>query len=309
MRDQRRKANILGTEYIAYAEWTLRQARPAMDKFTQKILPAEFAKAMHAIDYNDDDSLYDFTHFLYRPNFVPIKIGTVGRNSVILIPEPAQLHQHDMSDEIYGSVQDSRPSVSPSILGIWNDWSSFEVGQHPDVSKVSKSDGSDHTTTEPPRPSCSSGSLEVFQQLGLLYWEDIGSKSGLKPSNYILVTNVYDDSIWVIWRKYIKDQNTAEEDLAKDVWQDEYAMFPGMPTEEGLKETIIYAMVAENWDSLEPPSDDALLFSHIFPAPPSGNPIEEPILVSACRTAQGGIRRLNDARSMPPRPQRAWVKK
>ena len=230
-----------------------------------------------------------------RPNIIPIVIGHVGQTVIQLLPEPLQLHPYEQPEDGPNDIRDLRPFVPTCVLGVWSDSVSFRRGQYSDDY------GSDDLRAEPVRAS---GSLEVFQQLGLLYSKKFGSQDEFRATNYVLVTEVYDDSIWVVWRKYIMDQNTAERDLAKDVWQGDYAVFPGMATGEGERETIIYAKVAQNWNSLQPSPDTTLGFSKIRYAPSVRNPFPEPTLVLAKRTDQGGIRRENDFRSMPPRPER-----
>jgi len=118
-------------------------------------------------------------------------------------------------------------------------------------------------------------------------------------SNYVLVQNVYDDSIWVLWRKYRFYIDSADVGLAKDMLgPSAYAMFPGT---EDLEETIIYAKIADHWDMLA--SDTPLEFSRVCRAPSAGNRIEEPLVVWVVRTKEGGLRRLNDFRTMRPRKQ------
>jgi len=294
--DQKRNAAVLGGEYPAYAAWILEQEAAKQVEFNKEIKADRFAVSMRSIDYNSDKSLYDFEQFLLRPHIHPITIGYVGQTLIKLAPEPYQLDTHSLDQESEGIVDDNRASVSCSILGLWSDSSSLRRGQYSDEGYAS-----DDTLEKPVQRS-----LEGFQQLGLLYWQRLGSQEDFQPSNYVLVTSVYDDSIWVIWRKFIMDQNTAEEDLAKEVWQGDYAVFPGMTAEEGERETVIYAKLADNWDSLRPSPDTALGLTRINHAPSSRNPNPEPTLVRAVRTVQGGIRRLNDFRSMLPRPKRSW---
>ena len=111
------------------------------------------------------------------------------------------------------------------------------------------------------------------------------------------MANVYDDSLWVLWRKYIKNTETNEKLLAKNHFPAPYAIFPGTPSEQGEREPIIYARIADNWGSLR--ADTCLRFDKVLRA--VGN--QEPILVLARRTAEGGIRRTNDFRPMQQRPR------
>ena len=106
--------------------------------------------------------------------------------------------------------------------------------------------------------------LEAFQQLGLLYAKPRGSDD-FAGSNYVLVTSVYDDSIWVLRRKYIRNLDTLNDEIAKAVWPYTYGLFPGRPSEQSIRETIIYARIANNWDSLQPSPDWVLQFLFYSP--------------------------------------------
>ena len=145
--------------------------------------------------------------------------------------------------------------------------------------------------------------LECFHQLGGLEYCNVDEAAESRiyddwhKSNYVLVRNVDDDSIWVLWRKYRYAEGSADLVLAKDVFDaDEYAVFPGM---RGLEETIIYAKIADHWNLLDASLD--LGFSRIFRASSSRNRVEEPVVVLVVRTKEGGLRRLNDYRIMGPR--------
>ena len=124
---------------------------------------------------------------------------------------------------------------------------------------------------------------------------DFNLASGWDPSNYVLIANVQDDSIWILWKKFILSHETAEYEQAKDVWPGPYAVFPGMP----VYESVICAKLANSWDDLNPNAN--LRLTKIARAPSARNKIKEPMLVSAMRTPQGGVRRHNDYRSMGPR--------
>ena len=137
----------------------------------------------------------------------------------------------------------------------------------------------------------------MFQQLGLLdasrpktTRENLEGKE-CKQTNYALVCNVYDDSTWVLWRKLILYPGTTNYSLAKDLWPEEYAVFPGI---EG--ETAVFAKLADDWDQLGPGTD--LRLSRIFRALSSRKQVEEPFLMGAVRTKEGGIRRENDFRAI-----------
>lgn len=88
---------------------------------------------------------------------------------------------------------------------------------------------------------------------------------------------------------------TAEYEPAKDVWPDRYAVSPGMPVDESVN----YARIADSCDDLS--RSAKLRLTRIARAPSFRNKVEEPILVAAVRTLQGGIRGYNDFRDMGPR--------
>ena len=144
----------------------------------------------------------------------------------------------------------------------------------------------------------------MFQQLGAIFEKQADSPEEFRDSNYVLVTSVYDDSIWVLWRKYVTDGESRQPLLAKDWWAGSngymgrygYAEFPGMLTMEGERESVIYAKIANSWDSLQ--ADIELRFENLYRVSSKGNGWDpEPVLVLANRTLEGGIRRQNDFRS------------
>lgn len=78
---------------------------------------------------------------------------------------------------------------------------------------------------------------------------------------------------------------TAEYELAKDEWPGGYAVSTGMP----VNETVNYARLADSWNDLNPSITTSLRLARILRALSARNKTEEPILVPAKRTPQGGI--------------------
>ena len=139
-------------------------------------------------------------------------------------------------------------------MGLWDSPIAYRQGEHLDEGFFE----AEPITRATPRAS-SSGPvrLEVFQQLGLLYWKKFAPGEEYQPgedkfqgSNYVLVTNVYDDSIWVLWNSRPMNQHTGRREPAKDrpQLQANYAIFPG--TEGPMAFTVIYAKIADSWDKI-----------------------------------------------------------
>ena len=241
-----------------------------LSKWNRKVDPDQFANMMKSIDYNSDRALREFSNFIAGPNVKPITIGHVGETIIQLYAGDHHLSAHELPDDAWGDVDENRAMASISVLGLWEDASQLRRGHQPDEGNASDGTSSSASATD-------TGSLEVFLQLGLLAYREPGSKDDFESSNYVLVTSVYDDSIWVLWRKYILDENTLDMDLASDVWQGDYAVFPGTPTVDMVRETIIYARIADNWADLQPSAGKALRFSHIRHASSTCDSRPEPI--------------------------------
>lgn len=242
----------LGADYQAYADWLIDFSSTALESKAcqQPVNPAALATELLTEDYSSWNSIYDFAWFLRRPKIEPIVLGKIGDTCIKFsaLPEILEPHEqemvepHDQGDVDVGT-QDPRPHVDGSVLGLWSDHKSLPAGRHSDEGYGSS--GSIHRVPTQEAP------LEAFQQIGLLYSCKISSAGadpmtyeGWTESNYVLVINIQDDSIWVIWRKFVLDPNTGTYGLAKEIWRGPYAIFPDME-EEG--ETIIYAKVADNW--------------------------------------------------------------
>lgn len=254
-----------------------------------------------SIDFDSSHSIGEFEDFNSRPNKVPINIGRVGNTLIRLCAEPALLKPHELEPEDPDLVDDRsadrRAVVAPTVLGLYGDTMAYHVGRRSDEGCSSKG-----TIQPEPVPQAP---LEVLHQLGGIEFlspsesTESNKQQQWQKSNYVLVQNVYDDSIWVLWRKYRFYIDDADVGLAKDIWTPSpYAMFPGL---ENLDETIIYAKIADHWDMLD--YEAPLKFSRVCRAPSAQNRIEEPLVVSAVRTKEGGLRRSNDFRVMRPRRQ------
>lgn len=263
--------------------------------FFEKITPAQFREKLVALDYNKPESIHDFHTLLNKPNIFPIVIGKVGSEVLQLCAEPSQLESHPQDELI--DVNDGRATLDSVILGLWDQLQDCLNGKHSNEGSATEDHPSQSTIA-------AQAPLETFLQLGLLYSRpdssitaktDLNRESGWDSTNYVLVANTQDDSIWVLWKKFILSHETAEYELAKDVWPYGYAVFPGMPVDE----TVIYARLADRWDDLNPSAD--LHLARIVRAPSARNGVEETMLVSAMRTPQGGIRRYNDFRAIGPR--------
>ena len=186
-----------------------------------------------------------------------------------------------------------------SALGLWGDQEAFRRGIHSDEGSQSG---------EPTyRTPAAQAPLEVFRQIGLLYSSssssmsphtDLDGEEGWRASNYVLVVNIYDRSIWVLWRNFVHYLDSCEHGLAKQICPGEYAVFPGM---EGVGESVISARLADSWESLDPGPHTTLRLKRVYPEHSAGYQMEEPALSSARWTAQGGIRRENDFRAMGTR--------
>ncbi|KAL6714228.1 hypothetical protein ACLMJK_007651 [Lecanora helva] len=304
------EVKILGSEYDLYLSYKCEQNRQQALAWAQPVTKAQFAAALKSLDYNSHLSLFEFRQLLLRPNFEHIVIGRVQNTLLKLILCPSELEDHyfsqymnqedpDEGEEDEEGEQDTRASVSVSVLGLWQDYASYRRGDRSDEGYYSES--SESTLVHPqgfPK------GLEVFQNLGLLFAKDMNKPGKFAETNYVLVASVYDDSLWVIWRKYIKDD--GQRLLAKDYWPGAYCAFPGIDPEGFEVGTVMYAKIADNWDSLNPSATTTLRFRQITHAPSKRNQLaSEPNFVAAVRTPQGGIRRQNDFRSMQPRAKRA----
>jgi len=290
----------LGDEYDSYRVWLRGPTELAQIRFFARVTPSQHQETLLSVDYDSSHSIFDFQQFNSRPNKVPINIGRVGSTSIRLCAEPALLQAHELEPEetdlVDDSVADRRAMMPETIRGLYDDTMSYRIGKQPD-------EGSSEQATW--RELMPQAPLEVFHQLGgveLLSPSESteSNKQQLwEKSNYVLVQNMYDDSICVLWRKHRFYLDSADVGLAQDMLgPSAYAMFPGT---EDLGETIIYAKIADYWDMLA--SDISLEFSPICRAPSAGNRIEEPLVVWVVRTKEGGLRRLNDFRTMRPRKQ------
>ena len=210
-----------------------------------------------------------------------IVIGTHCGTLLQLAREPGQLDPYGRGDGD-DTIDDRRMMLGHSALGLWSDQKAFRRGIHSD--KGSQSGEPTYRTPAVQAP------LEVFHQIGLLYSSssssmslhtDLDGEEGWRASIYVLVVNVYDRSIWVLWRKFVHYPDSCEHGLAKQTWLGEYAVFPGM---EGVGESVISARLADSWESLDPGPHTSLRLKRVYP-----------------EHSAGVVRRENDSRAMGTR--------
>ena len=284
--------------------------RKKLEERWKVVSPARFAHAIRGVRYDDAQSILDFELLLHRPNITPIDIGYIpARKStapvthITMAPDPGQLDVHLVpTPEDLGKAPDYRAPVSDTILGLWETPNAHRVGHHSDEGYGSGDSG------PRPVPWKDQNHLEVFQQLGLLcYKKDVINQTNTrKPeaSNYVLVKNIYDNSIWVIWNSRPMNSDSGLREPAIDVprLRHNYAIFPG--TEGDMAFRILYGKLADNWTQIPGKGQAIPAFQHVryrtLSRTPDQTPDPEPVLVSARRTPQGGIRREGDLRSMAP---------
>lgn len=228
-----------------YQNWLFKIADQEQRNYFAKITREDFQRALLSVDYDRRRSICKFDDFMQRPNIDPTSIGIVHGTRIRLCPEPNILSFDEMEDD--DPSTDARMTLPEIILGIYADKASYRAG------KLSEEGYSSEEMTR--RTPASQAPLECFHQLGGLEYCNVDEAAESRicddwhKSNYVLVRNVYDDSIWVLWRKYRYAEGSADLVLAKDVFDaDEYAVFPGM---RGLEETIIYAKIADHWNLLD----------------------------------------------------------
>ena len=118
-----------------------------------------------------------------------------------------------MTDLIDDSVADRRAMMPETIL--YDDTMSYVIGTQSD--EGCSSEGATQRESVPQAP------LEVFHQLGRVEFlspsesTESNKQQLLEKSNYVLVQNVYDDSICVLWRKHRFYLDSADVGLAKDM--------------------------------------------------------------------------------------------
>ena len=252
----------LGEEYPQFSQWIMSRAKVSVNDHNRRVDRIEFDKALCELDYNSDQAINDFEQLLTGSGLPLIELGFVEKNigehisrtTIILHPEAFQL---EIEEEVGEQILDERNSIT-SLLGLYDDVTTLRQGRHSGEGFIG---GTDDETARLEKEAIEDqdGPLEVFQQLGLLYWKKKdASDVEIQPSNYVLVTNAYDDSIWIIWRKYFIEPVSCERLLAKEHWPSEFAVFPGMPEEQGEVDTIACARVARNWTELDPSTDTRL---------------------------------------------------
>lgn len=196
------------TDFHEWLRWQMDLDVKRWTASRKQIMPDEFTQAFHSLNYNSSNPLAQFSDFLGRPNFYPIDIGSIRDpqggdidTHIALLPAPARLDMHP-APEHHAILPDYRTHIADnSILGFWDTPTDFRRGEHSDEG-LFEAQPEIHTV---PRPSSASTvNLEVVQQLGIICWKKVRhgqvNEDKFQSSNYVLVANVYDDSLWVIWK-------------------------------------------------------------------------------------------------------------
>ena len=296
----------IGSDLEQYEAWVLSSSRNS-DRYAE-ITSESFAERLLAVDYNDNASIRSFWQFLNLPSHKPIIIGKVHSRQIALFPQSGVIDPHseikqaddnalDPQNQIEGAeevtqVEDSRTEVHRTVLGLWARKHEYRNGKYSDEG-YSSGEVTNHNARM-------ADSLQVMHVLGVIFARQgvphhTEANNEWVESNYLLVVNVYDSSIWVLWSKYIYDEGADELLLAKEAWRGDFAVFPGLEDEE-MSERVIFGKVADDWRDLA--IERTLPFGQAY-RPKRGD--EEPIVTTAHWTPQGGIRRENDYRSMGPR--------
>ena len=193
----------LGEEYDAYMKWFAGTAELKLMQFLKEVSPAEFAQTLSVVDYNSWESIYEFRRFLNQPNIMSIVIGNHNGTLLQLAREPGQLEPYEKGDGD-DTIDDGCMMLGHSALGLWSDQQAFRKGIY--------SDEGSQSGVPTYRTPAAQAPLEVFHQIGLLYSSssssmsprtDLDSQEGWRASNYVLVKNIYDRSIRVLWRKFV----------------------------------------------------------------------------------------------------------
>lgn len=271
----------LGAEWIIYCQWRSDQQTSQLPAFFAHVTSSQYISNLKALDYDDNSAIWRIADFANEPNIEPVPLGNmnntalrlrIGSQSLVLDP----VEEDDDSGDV-------RLAMRTNILGCYSDKAAYRAGK--------KSD-SGYSSGEPTRrQAASQAPLELFHQLGLIEYRPSGSTSTEQgswlESNYVLIRNVYDDALWVLWRKYRIDEGSPDPHLSKEVFgRGRYAVFPG---QERLDESVIYGKLAEDWDALGANVD--LRLKLVVRAPSARWPEEH----------EGGLRRINDYRTMQAR--------
>lgn len=244
-----------------------------IDTPKQRGAQRELLDKLKGLNIDDEKSLNDFKSFLDYSNIGPIVLGSVfGSHFLQFVPDGDIL---DPDEEfLEESLTDDREELTPMVLGMWPTKEKFLAGR--------KIQGRRTNSVAP---------LEVFLQLGKLYAREEFPKGGIAASemwyetNFVLVMNLEDDSLWVIRKKFITYEWTWVKELASRTDWVEWDKFPGIPGRP-----VVFGRLASSFDALEP-GNETMYLSYVQEFPEDG---QEPVLVSARRTEDGGIRRTND---------------
>lgn len=255
-------------------------------EYYRVIKKPEFLTRLANVDFEDDTSMSEFRRFLDRPKIEKIAVGMLGNRVIALSTHSQHLIVDDPTTTGPAARIDNRLKVYETIFGVWKDAASRRAGNHSDEGYVSEGTIIIHQ----PAP------LEVFCEIGTLYFreekplKDVTNTSHRRwlPANYVLVINIDDDSIWIIWNKSIMD-GEGDYRAAKPDYQP--WSLPGCP------ESLIY--IAKLADGFEELGDQKhLSFRSVLPS----SHFE---IVPACYANGGGLRRLNDWRSKGKRDRLA----
>ena len=245
-----------------------------MDSLRQRRAQREFLKKIKEVNIDDKKSLAEFKSFMDYFNIVPIVLGKMGGSHILqFIPDGDILNpDYEFLEE---GCFDVREEVTTMVLGMYHTREEFIIGRYLDEGR-----------TGPVAP------LEVFLQLGKIYACEVTPKRKTSEfemwyeTNYVLIMNLEDDSIWVIRKKYMMDEQTSRLELASQVEPDEWDKFPGFDDTP-----VVFGRLAASFDSLEAGVETELHLSYVQKP---RDYCREPVLVLARRTPDGGIRRTND---------------
>ncbi|KAL8686278.1 MAG: hypothetical protein Q9218_007217, partial [Villophora microphyllina] len=220
------------------------------NEFFRSHEPQDYRQKLLGIDFDDDKSIKSFRELNAKVALPPIRLGKLKDTFLMLVPDTRVLLGELQTDE---APFDTRSDQPESILGLYEDTASSRIG----VPYY----GSNSTRHLCPRlKPGETAPLEIFLQLGEIQYTKpmidntkhfSSDDNEWQKSNYVLVQNLADMSLWVLWKKFMHDAGTGDFEPAQFAWGrsncwDAYAEFPGTKaTEIGV---VIYAKIADHWD-------------------------------------------------------------
>lgn len=246
-----------------------------MDSPRQRRAQREFLKKIQEVNIDDKTSLAEFKSFMDYFNIDPIVLGNMGGSHVLQFVPNGDVLNPDDEFSAEGSL-DIREAVTTMVLGMYHTREEFIIERYFDI---------ETSRTGPVAP------LDVFLQLGKIYACEATPNPKSQTwyeTNYVLIMNLEDDSIWVIRKKYILLEQTGKLELASRADCDQWDKFPGFDYKP-----VVFGRLAASFDCLEAGEETLLHLSNVESTRADGR---EPILVLARRTPDGGIRRTNDYR-------------